>query len=401
MNYKLIMLIVVNTRLLLKNKLEGIGWFEYETLKRITIQHPECEFIFVFDRKFDDSFIFSPNITPVIAFPQARHPFLYYLWFEYSIPGILKKYKPDLFLSPDGYLPLKFQVSSSKFQVKKHETKNMKHVKLLPVIHDLNFEHFPENLPFLTRHYYRHFFPRFAHSADRIVTVSEFSKQDIVSTYKIDPDLIDVVYNGANKIYKPVDLQVKAGTLNKYSAGMPYFVFVGSLHSRKNITGLLKAFDKYRVSSIGYREKDMKLLIVGEKRWWTSENEDIYQSMKYRDDVIFLSRLSCEELNKVIASAEAMVYPSFFEGFGIPVVEAFYCGIPVIASGTSSLPEVAGDAALFVDPHSSDSICNAMQRIVNDNDLRNSLISKGNIRKLAFSWQKTANGLWESILKTI
>lgn len=152
------MKIAVNTRLLVKNKLEGIGWFSYETLKRITTQHPEHEFYFIFDRKHSDDFIFSDNVTPIELFPQARHPFLYYLWFEFSMPRLLKKLKPDLFLSPDGYLSLKSKIKS------------------LVVFHDLNFEHYPEDIPWLERKNYKYFFPRYAKKADRIATVSEYSK---------------------------------------------------------------------------------------------------------------------------------------------------------------------------------------------------------------------------------
>ena len=127
------MKIAVNTRLLLPDKLEGIGWVAFETLKRITRAHPEHEFYFIFDRKWDDMFIFSDNVTPVAVSPQARHPFLYYLWFEWSVPHILKKVKADLFLSPDAYLSLRTEVKS------------------IAVFHDLNFEHYPNDLPFLER----------------------------------------------------------------------------------------------------------------------------------------------------------------------------------------------------------------------------------------------------------
>ena len=130
--------IAVNTRLLLKNKLEGIGWFTFESLKRITTQHPEHHFFFIFDRDFSEEFIFSDNITPLIQFPPARHPFLFFAWFEYALPSLLNKLKPDLFLSPDGFLSLRYQGKS------------------MNVIHDLNFEHYPEDLPALIRWYYRY-----------------------------------------------------------------------------------------------------------------------------------------------------------------------------------------------------------------------------------------------------
>src|SRR5512138_3271378 len=168
------MKIAVNTRLLIKNKLEGIGWFTYESLKRITTRHPEHEFIFIFDRPFDDEFIFSGNITPVVQFPPTRHPLLFYLWFDWMLPPLLKRLKPDLFLSPDGFLSMRTPVKS------------------MTVFHDLNFEHHPGDMPYWYYKYYHHHFPLFAKKAVRIATVSEFSKQDIIGQYGVPADRIDV-----------------------------------------------------------------------------------------------------------------------------------------------------------------------------------------------------------------
>ena len=150
------MKIAVNTRLLLKNKLEGIGWFTYESLKRIVLSHPEHDFYFIFDRKYDDEFVFAKNVTPIVVGPPARHPLLHFIWYEISIPRVLKRINPDVFISPDAFLSL-----SSKYPD-------------LIVIHDLNFEHFPEYMPWLWRSYYRYFTPRYAKKAKRIATVSEF-----------------------------------------------------------------------------------------------------------------------------------------------------------------------------------------------------------------------------------
>ena len=141
--------IAVNTRLLLPGKLDGIGWFTYHTLQKITADHPEVSFTFLFDRPWSQEFIFGKNVHPAALFPQARHPFLYYWWFQYSVPSALRKLNADLFLSPDGYLSLRTDVPQ------------------LAVIHDLNFEHYPGDLPALTSRYYRHFFPKFARKADR------------------------------------------------------------------------------------------------------------------------------------------------------------------------------------------------------------------------------------------
>lgn len=373
------MKIVVNTRLLLKNKLEGIGWFTYETLKRITKSHPEHHFIFIFDRTFDQEFIFSDNITPVVLSPQARHPLLFYIWFEYSITRILKDLKADLFLSPDGYLSLSTEVKS------------------LAVIHDLNFEHYPKDLPYLVRRYYQYFFPKFAHKAVRIATVSEYSKQDIATTYGVESNKIDVVYNGVGESFAPVSEEEKRNTKNKYTRSSDFFLFIGSLHPRKNITRLFLAFDEFKKST----SSDIKLLIVGQKYWWTNEIEHAFKNMQFQADVLFTGGLPHQELKNIIASAMALVYVSYFEGFGIPILEAMQCDVPVITSNITSMPEVAGDAALFVDPFSVDSIKEAMLKIANDEQMRITLIEKGRERRQVFSWDKTAGLLWESIEKII
>lgn len=373
------MKIAVNTRLLLKDKLEGIGWFSYETLKRITQNHPNDDFIFIFDRPWDTEFIFSENITPVQIGPPSRHPFLWYLWFQQSIPKILKQHQPDVFLSPDGYLSTSTNVPS------------------LPVIHDINFEHYPKDLPFWYRKYYRHYFPKFATKATRIATVSEFSKNDIVKKYQVDSNKIDVVYNGVSERFKPLDNKTISETQKTFTDGCPYFVFVGAIHPRKNIHRILEAFDNFKSSG----KYSHKLLLVGKKKWWTSEMEKSFQGMKSKNDVIFKEGLDSTEVAEAIGAAEAMLYVSTFEGFGIPILEAMKCGVPVITSDVSSMPEVAGDAALLCNPFESNSIAEQIKHLVHEPNLSDNLIEKGLIRAQDFSWDKTSELLWESIEKCI
>ena len=373
------MKIAVNTRLLLKDKLEGIGWFTYESLKRITQQHPEHEFLFLFDRKYDESFLFSDNITPIVVHPQARHPILFYLWFEWMLPPVLRKHKVDLFLSPDGYLSQQSEV------------------KQLAVIHDINFEHYPQHLPLGARLYLREFFPRFAAKATRIATVSEFSKSDLVGQYKVDPKKIDVVYNGASELFQPLDEIGKEQIRNQYTSGSPYFIYIGSIQPRKNMHMLFEAFDRFKkeISS------DVKLLIVGEKKWWTSIIENAFDTMEYQADVVFTGRLSTRELSKALASSMSLVYVSFFEGFGIPILEAMNCEVPVITSSVTSMPEVAGKAAVLVSPFDVDSIKGGMLQVYKDEALRKRLIEEGKMQRNKFSWDQTASLLWSSVEKTI
>lgn len=373
------MKIAVNTRLLIKNKLEGIGWFTYETLIRIVNQHPEHEFYFIFDRKYDESFVFSSNVTPIVIGPPARHPALFYLWFEFSIPRVIKKIKADLFLSPDAFGSLRVKT------------------KTLTVIHDLNFEHFPKIMPSLAQKYYKYFTPKFARKANRIATVSEFSKNDIVKQYGVSPEKIDVVYNGANKEFKPVEDDIKRTTKEMYSKACDFFVFIGALNPRKNLANLFKAFDIFKDQNT----TDIKLLIVGEKMYWPGDIKDTYEAMQYKDDIIFTGRLEPEELHKIVGSAMALTYVSIFEGFGIPIVEAWYSETPVITSNVTSMPEIAGDAAVITNPFKPESIAEGLKSITFDKNLREELIEKGKKRRLEFTWQKTADNLWSSIEKTL
>ena len=169
--------------MLISGKLDGIGWFTFETMKRIVKQHPEHDFFFFFDRPYSEEFVFAENVYPVVLTPKARHPLAFVYWFEFSVKNALKALGCDLFLSPDGYVSLRTKVPT------------------LSVIHDLNFEHYPADLPFHIRTFYRTMFPKYARKADRLVTVSEFSKSDIEKQYGISSSKIDVAYNGVNESF--------------------------------------------------------------------------------------------------------------------------------------------------------------------------------------------------------
>jgi glycosyltransferase involved in cell wall biosynthesis len=206
-----------------------------------------------------------------------------------------------------------------------------------------------------------------------------------------------VVYNGINSSFNPVNEIVKSQTRSKFSQGKEYFLFVGSLHPRKNIIRLLKAFGEFKKET----NSDYKLLLAGPQYWGMS---DIYKEMEAlacKDDILFTNRLSSEDLALVMGSAFALTFVPYFEGFGIPLVEAMQSEIPIITSNVTSLPEIAGDAALMVNPYEVNDIKNAMIKMYNDSALRTSLIAKGNLRKNLFSWDKSADLLWESVTKAI
>ncbi len=371
--------IAVNTRLLLPGKLEGIGWFTFQAFKRIVEQHSKITFYFIFDRPFSKEFVFADNVRPVTLYPPARHPVLYYLFFEFAVSRFLNKVGADLFVSPDGFLSGRFKGPQ------------------LPVFHDLNFMHKPDFIPYLTGKYYTHFFPKYAAMARRIATVSEYSKADIANTFQYPADRIDVVYNGVHEIFAPVDDSTARATREEFTGGSPYFVYIGALHKRKNIGNMLHAFDRFRASD----QQQHKLLIVGAPMFNSGDIRKVYQLMQYKDDVIFTGRQYEHVLRKIVASARALLLVSHFEGFGIPIIEAMQCDVPVIASRVTSMPEVAGEAALMVEPSSIDQIEGAMRRMAEDDGLRKSLVDKGRQQKEKFSWDKTAGLLWESMEKCL
>lgn len=372
------MLIAVNTRFLIKDKLEGIGWFTYETMKRLTHNHPEHTFLFLFDREPDPEFIFGKNVKPIRVWPPARHPYLWKYWFDYALPRIFKRYKPDLFISTDGFLSLKSDIPT------------------LLVVHDLGFEHYPEHVTGIASNFYRKYMPLYAKKATRIITVSEFSKKDIVKLYQVAPEKIDVAYNGANDKYIPISQNEQQAVRNRYTGGKPYFLYVGSVHPRKNVKNLLLAYDALRKEHL----TEHQLVIVGRMAWKTDETKQIFEQMQFKNDVVFTNHLLLSELTKVMASADAFVYPSLFEGFGIPIVEARYCGVPVITSDRSSLTEVGGPNALYFDPERVDLIKDAMKLFLLDRENFHAKAKKDTSVREVFNWDKTVNSI-ESAIATI
>lgn len=373
------MLIACNARFLIKNKLEGIGWFTYESLKHIVTSHPEHEFAFFFDRKFDKEFLFAPNVRGYVLNPPARHPLLWKIWFDYSVPRMLKKLNADIFISTDGFASLKTNC------------------KQVVVMHDLAFEHFDDHVPKNVLKYYRKYSPLFSKKATRIATVSTFTKNDIAERYQISADKIDIVYNGSNKKFHPISEEEKIAVKKNFADGKNYFVYAGAIHPRKNTARLFKSFDEYKTQT----SSDMKLLIAGRKAWSTDEAMKVFEAMKHKNDIVFLGHLERNELAQVMAAATALVYVSLFEGFGIPIVEAMNCDVPVITSKTSSMPEVAGNAALLVNPLSEKEIVSALRIMSEDESCRQELISVARNQRTLFSWEQTGNRLWDCIMKAV
>ena len=369
--------IAVNTRLLLSDRLEGISRFAFEVLKRLVRDHPEVEFSFFFDRQYHSRFLLGENVRPYVIPPQSRHPLLWYIWFHQMLPRKLNKLKPDVFFSPEFYLT-------------SHPS-----IPQIPVFHDLAYEHYPEDLGKLAAWYCRRYSPIYAKKASELITVSTFSKRDIARLYNIESDKISVVYNGADPSFHPISEAEQQKVRDKYSHGKPYFHFVGTLNPRKNIESLLQAFDKFK----GIAPNDVQLLIVGRKGWQYNEAMQTYEAMQYKEAVRFTGFVEDEVLKQIYGASLGLTYVPYLEGFGIPLIEAMQTEVPIICSDRTAMPEVVGNAAILVDPFDTDEIAAAMQDLYTNKGLRNSLIEHGRRRREIFSWDLTAEKVWEVLEK--
>lgn len=364
--------VAVNTRLLLSKNLEGIGRFSDEILKRLVLGHPDVQFSFFFDREFDPRFIYGPNVTGYKLFPPARHPFLFIWYFEWAVAQKLKQLKPDVFFSPDGYLSLRSSVPQ------------------VPVFHDLAFEHFPQDVKRMEAWHYRRYFPRFAEKAARIITVSDSTKQDIIAHYKVAPDKIEIVSNACDARFRPGSAVEIKETRDRYADGHAYFHCVGAIQPRKNLDRLIAAFDKFKQAA----PSDMKLLVVGRKAWNFDKVIHSYSQAKCKEDIVFTGFVSDEELVRIHGASSGLCYVPYFEGFGIPLVEAMACEAPILCSNVSAMPGVVGDAALLVDPYDVDSIAAGLQKLANSPQLASELVDKGRLRKQLYTWERSAEQVW-------
>ncbi len=371
------MKIAINCWVLRNRQLDGIGYFTVNTISRLIRNHPEQEFLLLVDKGYTGEWFTFSNVTFHYIFPPYRHPLLYIWYMEGVLSRFLKKQQPDLMLSMEGFLSL----SSS--------------IPQLPVLYDINFEHQPKDLKWQNRLYFGYFFRRFVKKAIRIATISEYSRQDIASFYSIPVGKIDNVSCGINGSFAPVDADTVAATRQRFTNGKPYFFFVGSMHPRKNIARLIEAYSLFREQSA----TDIKLVLAGALWWSKSIIETAYNNSRFKADIIFTGRLSEPDLKQVLGSALALSFVPIFEGFGLPIVEAMQSEVPVLCSNTSSMPEVAGDAAVIVDPYDTAAIAAGMLRLSGDASLREALVQRGKKQKEQFTWDRTAELLWKSIEK--
>lgn len=290
------------------------------------------------------------------------------LWTHLRLSWEMANHPPDVLFIPAHVLPLVHPRHS------------------VVTVHDLGYLYYPQAYTRWARWYLRWSTSYNAQAAAHLIADSEATKRDLLQYCQTPPEKVTVVYPGYDPNFAPVrDPARLAGICERYGIPTPYVLYVGTLQPRKNLLGLLDAF-----AVLAKEDQETHLVIAGKKGWLYQPLFAHAEQLGLEERVHFIGYVPQEDLPVLISGARVFVLPSFYEGFGLPVLEAMACGTPVICSDVASLPEVAGDAAILVDPHNTEELAGALSRVLGDPDLRRNLAERGLQRVRHFSWQKCA-----------
>ncbi|MBU4349105.1 glycosyltransferase family 4 protein [bacterium] len=363
------------------NKTTGAGQYSLQLLKALSEIDDKNEYFIVLQQTLKDThpiytlrnksnFYLIKGNTPSVG---PKKQFYYYKLLRRNC------FKFDLLHSLNSELPLYCNV------------------KTIVTIYDLKYIKYPyffDDFSIIKSRYLKYTMKKGAEKANKIIAVSQSTKKDIINLLGIEQEKIRVIYAASNlELYSQKNYNISnSKILKKYSIKKPYFLYVGEKRPHKNLKGLIQAFALFKHK---YDRWNTYLVITGKK--YSSYNEYIYEAekLKIMDSLIFTEFVPDEYLKVVYSEAEALLLISFYEGFGIPILEAMECGTPVITSNISSMPEVAGDAAILVDPNNPEKIADAMYKVRTIDGLREGLIKKGFRRVKDFSWQKAARQVLE------
>lgn len=365
------MLIGVDASRAARTERTGTEAYSLHLIRAMLDAAPQHRFRLYADRRLPGE-LGAPNAEPrVIPFPR--------LWTHVRLSAEMLWRAPNVMFVPAHVVPLV-------------------HPRAVVTVHDLGYLYFPQAHPPLARLYLDLSTRWNVRAAARVIADSHATRDDLVRHYAARPDKISVAYPGRDASLRRVDDAVTIEAVKRrYSIAGEYLLYLGTLQPRKNLARLITAF-----SALHPVPSDLQLVIAGAKGWLYADIFDQARQLGLQDRVLFPGRIAEEDKAALISGAVALVFPSLYEGFGLPVVEAMQCGAPVICSNTSSLPEAAGDAALLVDPLDVDALAQAMRQVLDDAALRRTLVERGYIQATRFSWAACAArvlGVLESVMR--
>ncbi len=345
----------------------GITTYARSLLAEMPALAPEHRFVILRSRKGQSLRLSAPNVEERALWTPPHNR-----WEQILLPFETALARPDLVHSPD-FVPC--------FR---------RRWRAVITVHDLAFLRYPQLLTAESRRYYGQV-SRACRSADLIIAVSENTARDLVDLLGVPRERIRVVYEAAGPAYRPLGGDAVAEVRRQYGAAGGYLLFVSTIEPRKNLATLLRALARLKEEHADeWAHRSLPLLVVGRAGWLCEGSERLVEELGLQDDVRFLGPASSVELLRLYNGAVALAYPSLYEGFGLPPLEAMACGTPVLSAATSSLPEVVGDAGLLLPPLDVAAWSQALWRVASDGALREELRRRGLARAARFSWRRAA-----------
>lgn len=341
----------------------GISNYTRYLLSALAELDPETEYRVIRHRRDQTRAEMGPNFRRATVWTPCHHPLE-----RWALGAEVALLRLDLLHSPD-FIPPAF---------------GARHFVI--TVHDLHFLYYPQFLTEESRRYYNAQIKWAVARADHILAVSEATRQDLVRLLGVPPGKVTVTYEGVTPNFRPLPLPQVRETLNRYNLESGYLLFVGTLEPRKNLTGLLAA---YRIL-LDRKETGQPLVVVGRRGWLYEEIDRRVESLNLQAHVRFLHTVPDEDLPALYNGAALLAMPSFYEGFGLPALEAMACGTPVLISDRGSLPEVAGAAAVVVNPDDPEEMASGMARVLGNPDLQTRLREAGLAHAARFTWVETA-----------
>ena len=364
--------IVINAIPLL-SKLTGIGRYALEICKRISVLDHDADLSYFYG--YYNKKLYMTDIPPSGQFTKKIKNFLgKYYYIKKTTRECL------LFLS---------RFSSQTFDLYwEPNIVPIEHIQskyLVTTVHDFSFQHYPECLPQENKEYLQKHFWKNVKKSDRIITGSQYIKDEIVDQLHYDAARVEVIHHGIDHEYfQRLDRATLQGFIAEHNLPKNFILFVGSIEPRKNLKNALLAYNSLPAAF----KKEYKFVLAGFSGW---KNEEVMKIIrKEKENIVYLGYLSNQDLAYLYNLASVFLYPSLYEGFGLPPLEAMACGTPVIVSDSSSLPEVCRDAAYYIDPRSTESISDGIMKVTSDSELRSTLAQKGIDRANMFSWDASA-----------